>query len=164
MPPFHFQTKATSDDPETLRTEVVFTMAMKVKGVFSWPVGNSFDVTFGMNTKGGMDDCKFMLYVLNNLLWMYTDTLDLPGRCLIIKHNSDLGHLKIKLLAQLRYCGVYYSISYFMSLCFCVFRNAPLYLELLVDKSVKQEKSVSVPHYKHLLSVLMVKTLILDWS
>ncbi len=60
VPHFQFKTKATLEDRQRMRTEM-FAMAVKVRGVFGRSEEREYDVTFGMNTKEGMDDREFVL-------------------------------------------------------------------------------------------------------
>ncbi len=53
----------------------------------------SWDCTFGLNTKGGMDDCEFEQYVMNSILPLYPKTRDRPGHQLLLKRDSGPGRL-----------------------------------------------------------------------
>ena len=55
----------------------------------------SWDCTFGLNTKGGMDDCEFEQYVMNSILPLYPKTRDRPGHRLLLKCDSGPGRLQI---------------------------------------------------------------------
>ena len=65
--------------------------------------------TFGLNTKGGMDDEEFKQYIVNSILPLYPNTRDKPGHRLLLKCDSGPGRLQVELLAQLRFLGVYLS-------------------------------------------------------
>jgi hypothetical protein len=59
LPPhFQFQTKPTSGDRERIRSEV-FAFTLRVIGQFRTACERAWDCTFGLNTKGGMDDREF---------------------------------------------------------------------------------------------------------
>jgi hypothetical protein len=75
---FQFQTKATAEEGQRIRNEV-FTHVVRVRGKFGHNEEKDFDVTFGLNTKGGMDDREFHLYVINSILPLYPKTHDKPG-------------------------------------------------------------------------------------
>jgi hypothetical protein len=75
---FQFQTKAMTDEGERIRNEV-FGHVRRVEGKFGHVDEKSFDITFGLNTKGGMDDCEFRQYVVNSILPLYPKTRDKPG-------------------------------------------------------------------------------------
>ena len=79
LPPhFQFQTKATTDAGERLRNEV-FRHVPRVIGKFGHDEVKDFDVTFGLNTKGGMDDDEFRQYIVNSILPLYPNTRDKTG-------------------------------------------------------------------------------------
>ena len=107
LPPhFQFQTKTTTDEGERILNEV-FGHVCQVKGKFGHDNEKSFDVTFGLNTKGGMEDCEFRQYVVNSILPLYPKTRDKPRHCLLLKCDSGPGWLQIELLTELGYLGVY---------------------------------------------------------
>ena len=54
----------------------------------------SWDCTFGLNTRGGMDDCEFEKYVMNSILPFYPKTRDRPGHRLLLKCDSGPGRLQ----------------------------------------------------------------------
>jgi hypothetical protein len=67
LPPhFQFQTKATSGDRERIRSKV-FAFTPLVIGQFWTACEQSWDCTFGLNTKGGMDDWEFELCIINSI-------------------------------------------------------------------------------------------------
>jgi hypothetical protein len=162
LPPhFQFQTKATTDEGERLRNKV-FCHVPRVIGKFGHDHEKDFDVTFGLNTKGGMDDDEFKHYVLNSILPLYPNTRDKPGHRLLLKCDSGPGRLQIELLAQLRYLGVYLypcvpnttAVTQETDRTYGKFKSQyRANLELLVDELVKQDKTVSVPQHKHGLLV-----------
>jgi hypothetical protein len=107
LPPhFQFQTKATAEERERLRSDV-FAFSLRTIGKFGTEHERGWDCTFGLNTKGGMDDREFELYITNSILPLYPNTLDRPGKRLILKCDSGPGRLQIDLLAKLRHLGVY---------------------------------------------------------
>jgi hypothetical protein len=55
----------------------------------------SWDCTFGLNTRGGMDVCEFEQYVMNSILPLYPKTRDRPGHWLLLKCDSGPGRLQI---------------------------------------------------------------------
>jgi hypothetical protein len=162
LPPhFQFQTKATTDDGQRLRNEV-FAYCPRVLGKFGTEEERSWDCTFGLNTKGGMDDREFEEYIMNSILPLYPNTRDRPGKRIILKCDSGPGRLQIELLAKLRFLGVYLypcvpnttAVTQETDRTYGKFKSAfRTNLELLVDECVRLEKSVSVPQYKHGLLV-----------
>jgi hypothetical protein len=162
LPPhFQFQTKATTDEGKRLRNEV-FKYCPQVIGRFGMDSKRGWDVTYGSNTKGGMDDLKFKKYVRESLLQLYPHTRDRPGKRLLLKCDSGPGRLQIELLAELRFLGVYLylcvpnttAVTQEMDQTYGGFKSQYRHnLELLVDELVLSEKSVSVPRHKHGLLV-----------
>ena len=64
-------------------------------------------VSSGLNEKGGMDDAEFKKYVKNNIMPLYLDALDVPGKRVMVKVDSGPGRLNVPLLAHLRERGWY---------------------------------------------------------
>jgi hypothetical protein len=162
LPPhFQYQTKATTEDRERVRIDV-FRYCPRVVGKFGTDTETSWDCTFGLNTKGGMDDCEFAQYVKTNLLSLYPKTRDRPGHRLLLKCDSGPGRLQIELLAELRFLGVYLypcvpnttAVTQETDRTYGMFKSRYRQnLELLVDECVLQDLSVSVPQSKHGLLV-----------
>ena len=110
-----------------------------------------------MNAKGGMDDCEFESYIINSILPLYPNTLDRPGKRLILKCDSGPGRLQIDLLAKLRHLGVYLypcvpnttAVTQETDRTYGKFKTQfRKNLELLVDECVEKEMSVKVPQFK----------------
>ncbi len=162
LPPhFQFQTKATTDDGQRIRNEV-FQFCPRVVGKFGTKAETSWDCTFGLNTKGGMDDREFVQYVTNSILPLYPETRDRKGHRLLLKCDSGPGRLQVELLAQLRHLGVYLypgvpnttAVTQETDRTYGVFKSKyRANLEDLVDELVRSNKPVSVPQYKHGLLV-----------
>jgi hypothetical protein len=153
---FQYQTKATTEVKERVRNEL-FRYCPRVVGRFGTDAETSWDCTFGLNTKGGVDDCEFKQYVMNSILPLYPKTCNRPGHWLFLKCDSSPGHLQIELLAKLRFLGVYLypcvpnttAITHVTDQIYGMFKSRYRQnLELLVDECVRQEKSVAVPQYK----------------
>ena len=70
-------------------------------GRFQTEHEQGWDCTFGMNPKGGMDDHEIESYIPNSILPLYPNTLNRPGKRLILKCNSGPGQLQIDLKAKL---------------------------------------------------------------
>ncbi len=131
-------------------------------GRFGTKVERSWDPTFGLNTKRGMDNNEFEQYVLNSILPLYPHTCDRPGKRLLLKCNSGPRRLQIKLLAKLHFLGIYLypcmpnttAVTQETYRTYGKFKGQYQHnLELLFDELVRQDKSVSVPQYKHGLLV-----------
>ena len=102
------------------------------------------------------------MYIINSILPLNPNTLDRPGKRLILKFDSGSGRLQIDLLVKLRHLGMYLypcisnttvvtqetdqTYSKFKTR-FCT------NLELLVDECITQDKSVKVLQYKLALLV-----------
>jgi hypothetical protein len=122
----------------------------------------SWDPTFGLDTKGGMDDDEFEQYVLNSILPLYPNMRNRPGHRLLMKCDSGPRCLQVALLAKLRYLGVYLypCVPNTMSMTQETDRTYGMFktryrrnLELLCDEMVRLDKTVLVPQHKHVLLV-----------
>ncbi len=131
-------------------------------GKYGTEVETSWDCTFGLNMKGGMDDREFAHYVTNSILPLYPETHDWKGHRLLLKCDSGPGHLQVELLAQLRFLGVYLypgvpkttAVTQETDRTYGLFKSKyRANLEDLVVELVRLNKSVSVPQYKHGLLV-----------
>jgi hypothetical protein len=109
-----------------------------------------------------MDDREFELYITNSILHLYPNTMDRPGKRLIMKCDSGPGRLQIDLLAKLRHLGVYLypcvpnttAVTQETDRTYGKFKTSfRTNLELLVDECVTQDKSVKVQQYKLALLV-----------
>jgi hypothetical protein len=109
-----------------------------------------------------MDNSEFQQYVMNSILPLYPKTHDRPGHCLLLKCDSGPGRLQIELLAQLRFLRAYLypcvpnttAVTQETDRTYGMFKSQyRMNLELLIDECVQQDKSVSVPQYKHTLLV-----------
>ena len=78
---------------------MLFRHVPRVIGKFGHDDVKEFDITFGLNTMGGMDDDEFQQYIVNSILPLYPNTREKPRHCLLLKCNSGPGRLQIKLLA-----------------------------------------------------------------
>ena len=162
LPPhFQFQTKATAEERERLRSDV-FAFSLQTIGKFGTEHERGWDCTFGLNTKGGMDDREFELYITNSILPLYPNTLDRPGKRLILKCDSGPGRLQIDLLAKLRHLGVYLypcvpnttAVTQETDRTYGKFKTRfRTNLEQLVDECVTEDLPVKVPQYKLALLV-----------
>ena len=103
-PHFQFQTSASSAEGEAIRIEMIryFTA---VKGIFRWGTEQEFPISFGLNSKGGMDDYEFFEYIRTSLMKLFPDAAPMKGRWVVIKCDSGPGRLNPTLLAHLRFHG-----------------------------------------------------------
>ena len=105
-PHFQFPTKAK---PENAKLNIDILTKMKtVEGVFGKPKLTSFHTTFRMNDKGGMNEIEFEIYVEDNLIRLYPDAADLPGKRVMIEVDSGPGQMNYKLLAMMQARGSFY--------------------------------------------------------
>jgi len=133
-----------------------------VIGNFGHDDVKDFDSTFGLNTKGGMDNEEFKQYIVNSILPLYPNTRDKPGHLLLLKCDSGSGRLQVKLLAQLHFLGVYLypcvpnttAVMQETDQTYGMFKSQyRVNLKLLVDELVRQDKTVSMQQHKHGLLV-----------
>ena len=69
----------------------MFAFTPRVIGQFGTDSERAWDCTFGLNTKGGMDDWEFELYIINSILPLYPNTLDTKPptvTCLLLPCSS----------------------------------------------------------------------------
>ncbi len=55
-----------------------------MRGKYGHNVVKKFPCTFGLNKKGGMDKEEFEKYILYSILPLYPDSLDIPGKRVLI--------------------------------------------------------------------------------
>ena len=105
LPPhFQFMTAAQTAETQRLRLEMIEWMP-SIQGKFGGDENKVYPCTFGMNTKGGMDDEEFHKYIVNSIIPLYPYSQDINGMQVIIKADSGPGRTCKELLAQLRYMG-----------------------------------------------------------
>ena len=105
LPPhFQFQTAAQSDDTMRLRNEMIEWMP-GVSGKFGHKEEVAFPCTFGMNTKGGMDNEEFEEYTMTAIVPLYPDARDVDGLRVMMKADSGPGRDNCTLLAKMRHLG-----------------------------------------------------------
>jgi len=105
LPPhFQFQTSAQTDEAEGIRIEAMRYM-LDVRGTFGHKSKQSFPISFGLNSKGGMDDQVFFEYLKKSIMKLFPDAAPVRGRWVVIKCDSSPGSLNPNLLAFLRFHG-----------------------------------------------------------
>lgn len=67
-------------------------------------------VTIGMNIKGGMDGEELKKYILNNIVPLFPDAEDVPGKRVLLKVDSGPGRNNMIMLPELR-CKCFYVIA-----------------------------------------------------
>jgi len=107
LPP-HFQLKtlATTDDREKINIEFIG-LCKDVRGRFGFPSTRPLPCSFGLNEKGGMNAEELKKYFFKNVLPLYPDAEDSPGKRVIIKVDSGPGRMDSSMLASLRMKGCY---------------------------------------------------------
>ena len=55
-----------------------------------------------MNTKGGIDDPEFDMYLLNAIFPLFLDAKDQKGKINLLKVDSGIGRLNVQLLCKFR--------------------------------------------------------------
>ncbi len=72
-----------------------------------WLAGEEFPATIGLNEKGGMNDAELEKYVENNLLHLFPDVIDEPGKIVCLKVDNGPGRKGRSLLLKMRFKGWY---------------------------------------------------------
>jgi len=103
-PHFQFQTAAQTDEAEAVRVETI-RYTLDVQATFGHEEVQSFPISIGLNSKGGMDDDEFFEYLQKSIMKLYPDAAPVKGKWVVIKCDSGPGRLNAKLLAYLRYHG-----------------------------------------------------------
>ena len=88
-PHFQFQTSATSAEGEAIRIEMV-RFLLPVEGIFGWGTKPEFPISFGLNSKGGMDDDEFFEYIQKTIMKLFPDAAPVRGWWVILKCDSGL--------------------------------------------------------------------------
>ncbi len=79
----------------------------KINGKFGSSNTKQWPVTFGMNSKGGMDDDEYKKFILGSIIPLFPDFKDIPGKRVMIKVDSGPGRLQHDLLVMLQLIDVY---------------------------------------------------------
>ncbi len=103
-PHFQFQMSAQTDKAEAIRIEAMRYM-LDVRGTFGHKSEQSFPISFGLNSKGGMDDQEFFECLKKSNMKLFPDAAPVRGRWVVIKCDSGPGCLNPDLLAFLRFHG-----------------------------------------------------------
>jgi hypothetical protein len=107
LPP-HFQFSTTAKSPDTMRIKISTVQYMlNVKGTFGFENEQVFPCTYGLNEKGGMDAKEFEEYYMTNIVRLYPDAADVPGKRVMTKIDSGPGRKEIDFNARLRNMGFY---------------------------------------------------------
>ena len=78
-----------------------------IYGKFGCDEKKKWPVTFGMNSKGGMDEVEFRKYPRGSILPLFQDAKDEKGNRVMIKIDSGPGSCFAILVAELRNIGLY---------------------------------------------------------
>mmetsp|Transcript_19012 Transcript_19012/g.44118 ORF Transcript_19012/g.44118 Transcript_19012/m.44118 type:complete len:369 (+) Transcript_19012:629-1735(+) len=105
-PHFQFPTKAKDDTNKKIKAEAIKHLK-DVFGVFGSGSKQKWGCTYAMNEKGGMNNEEFQKYVEKNIVRLFPDSADLPGKRVILKVDSGPGRNNVHLLARLRAIGIY---------------------------------------------------------
>ena len=95
-PHFQFSTKAKTTNKMRLRAELV-KYYPNIRGKFGYEEVRLLLVPFGMNTKGGMDNHEFEMYLLNDIFPLLPDAQDQKGKRVLLKVDSVPGRLNVQL-------------------------------------------------------------------
>ncbi len=72
-----------------------------VRGKFGHNEVKIFPCTFELNEKGEMDKEEFEKYLFINIIPLYPDAIDFPGKGVLIKLDSGPGQMNPELMARL---------------------------------------------------------------
>ena len=64
-------------------------------------------MSIGLNEKGGMSDKEFFKYFKNNIVTLYPDARDVPGKRVMPKVDGGPGRLNMEFLSYARNLGFY---------------------------------------------------------
>ena len=107
LPP-HFQLKTTAQSAEGQRINLDFVANCKsITGKFGFEEMRTFDCTFGMNEKAGMNSEELQKYFMKCIVPLYPDLEDRPLKRVLVKVDSGPGRTNLEMLAQLRLRGLY---------------------------------------------------------
>ena len=107
LPPhFQFSTRAKTDEHARIKLEVMRWMK-DVRGRFGNGEEKVWPVTLGMNEKGGMDTVEFEKYIFGSIVPLYDNSVDIPGRRVMIKIDSGPGRMNGDLTSRLQNLGFY---------------------------------------------------------
>ena len=105
LPPhFQFQTSAQTAEAEYIRIECIRYM-LDVRAQFGHDTEQSFPISLGLNSKGGMDVDEFYEYIVKSIMRLYPDAAPTAGKWVVIKCDGGPGRLNEELLAYLRFHG-----------------------------------------------------------
>ena len=76
-----------------------------VRGKFGAPEDQAWNITVGMNARGGMGDVEFDDYLSNSLIPLYPGAVDVKVKRVLFKTESAPWRLVMNLLAWLRLLG-----------------------------------------------------------
>lgn len=106
IPPYaHFKSSAKSQNQ---RIDVSgWRFICNVEGQFGHDRRKRFLPTVGMNEKGGMNSEALFAYFQANIIPLYPDSNDTPGKRVLIKIDSGPGRMNEEMLAYMRARGFY---------------------------------------------------------
>ena len=87
---FQFQTSAQSDEAQNLHNGVVNFMPY-IREKFGCDRELWWIFTYGMNSKGGMDEADFAAYTRNFIFPLYPNSRDMPGKRVLIMVDRGPG-------------------------------------------------------------------------
>ncbi len=105
-PHIQFSTTAKSEVHEHVCLET-FKFMKNVRVQFGCNEVKTFPYTFGLNEKGGINKKEFQKYLVVNIIPLYSNAKDVPGKRVCIKLDGELGQIDAKLVAWSRHWGFY---------------------------------------------------------
>ena len=107
LPP-HFQLKTLAKHDSNQKISVDwFLHAANVVGKFGFDEPRVLPMTFGLNSKGGMNSLELDKYIKKAILPLYPDVADVAGKRVLLKVDSGPGRMNVEMLADLRLQGVH---------------------------------------------------------
>ena len=98
-PHFQFSTKPKTTNKTSPRAEIV-KYYPNIYGKFECEEVRLWPVSCGMNTKGGMDDHEFELYLLNAIFPLFLDSKDQKWKRVLLKVDSGPGRINAQILCK----------------------------------------------------------------
>jgi len=108
LPPhIQFSSDAKDDENKQVRTGWILNLPRGFGKFGNETWRDDYAATIGCNEKGGMDSEEFLKYLESNVIPLYPDAEDVPGKRVLIKCDSGPGRLDVMTLVMLRLKGFY---------------------------------------------------------
>jgi hypothetical protein len=104
-PHIQFQTKAKSANTAQINIDAAEHI-QHILGQFGCKEVKPWPSTFGMSKKGGMDNEEFTKYMRGSIAPLFTNALNQPGCCVLLKVDNGPGRMNLQLLVSLKLLGI----------------------------------------------------------